>query len=221
MAAVQNVSCSQRHKEGRSSIDQNSGNPDMEDDIKRVNSTRLLIELKYLSISHIIVNTAVILLWVLAITFYLQDIILIDNVNPFELTLYVVNLVYLVFLIYQINRRNIHQLVKNQLDSLIETVLLCLAVLVIFYSMKQGVNKSSDQILYYLSYLSTVKSFETKLLEIVTLFPGFISAYLLVILYHGYKIYKGICFVNDQLRDGSTLSEVAKVEMFAADVNKY
>lgn len=193
----------------------------MEDDIKRVNSTRLLIELKYLSISHTIVNTSVMLLWVLAITFYLRDIIFINTVNPFELTLYVVNIVYLVYLIYQINRRHIHQLAKNQLDSFIETVLLCLAVLVIFYSMKQGVNKSADQILYYLTDMSTVKSFETKLLEIVTVFPGFMCAYLLVILYHGYKIYKGICFVNDQLRDGSTLSEVAKVEMFAADVNKY
>ncbi len=194
----------------------------MDDDGKKVNSTKLLIELKYLSLFHVIVNTAVIILWVFAIIFYLQDILAFSKiVNPFELTLYTLNIVYLLFLIYQINRKNIHQLARNQLDSCIESVLLCLAVLVIFYAMKQGVIKSADHILYYLTDMSPVKMLETKLLEVVIIFPAFLCTYLIMILYHGYKIYRAICIVNDQLREGSTLSAVAKAEMFAAEANKY
>ena len=193
----------------------------MEDEERKNRSLKILVELKYLEASHVIFNTLVLLCWTITNVFFLQDLIIEELlINPFEATLYAFNIVYLCFLIIQINRRGLHHLAKNQLDSCIEAVLLCIAVLLIYYSLRQGVSNSADHFMNYLTDHSEIKHIETRLL-VVTVFPAFFCTYLILILYQCLKIFKGILDVNHQLKEGSGLTEVARAEASASEANSY
>ena len=185
-------------------------------------SIKIIAELKYVAITHVILNCVVLAGWVLADVLYLQEFITLNvAVNPFELALYTFNLLYIAYMIWHINLPKVHRLTKNLLDSCIESALMCLAILVVFYALKQGITKSADQILYYLNDAGTIKQIETRLMEVVLVFPAFICTYLIVLLYQCIKMYNGVVYINSQLEEGSTLSEVAKFEDQAAEANNY
>ncbi len=189
---------------------------------KKIKSTKLLVELQYLMLAHVIFNLVVMLIWVFTVVLFLQNLIdMPAAINPFELSLYTFNSIYLIYLLVQMHRRGLHVLSRNQIYTCLETVVLCIAVLIIYYALRLGVETSANHLLYYLSSEGRIKQIEIQLLEIVIVFPAFFCTYLIIILYQGLKVYQGIIDVNYQLKEGASLNEVLKAEHSIAEADKY
>ena len=141
---------------------------------------KLLRQLRYCILAHLVISTLTIVLWVITVVFFLKEYASFTvTVDSFELFLYILNICTVIYLLIFILIYKPHVVVKNRATSIIECAVWSIATLVVFYAMKLGIEKSLDLVLFYLDPASEVRHYENVLFISVTVFPLFLFAFII------------------------------------------
>ena len=158
---------------------------------------KLLRQLRYCILAHLVISTLTIVLWVITVVFFLKEYASFTvTVDSFELFLYILNICTVIYLLIFILIYKPHVVVKNRATSIIECAVWSIATLVVFYAMKLGIEKSLDLVLFYLDPASEVRHYENVLFISVTVF-------IISILYADYRVYREICNCEYSIANGA------------------
>lgn len=165
---------------------------------------KLLRQLRYCILAHLVISTLTIVLWVITVVFFLKEYASFTiTVDLFELFLYILNICTVIYLLIFILIYKPHAVVKNRATSIIECAVWSIATLIVFYAMKLGIEKSLDLVLFYLDPASEVRHYESVLFISVTVFPLFLFAFIISILYADYRVYREICNCEYSIANGA------------------
>lgn len=166
-------------------------------------------------------NLAIIAMWTVYIVIYLERYISQAKfISQFEVAMLSVCVLYLVYLYIKYIKTE-HVLFKKLIAESLEVGIFSLAILVVFSALKIGVASSMNYITYYLDYYPQLKLKETKLMEMVLVYPGFVCFFVTSILHMGIKVLRKIATTYKHLKSGATLDTVYFEENEAEEADDY
>ena len=174
---------------------------------------KLLKKLIFCVLAHLVVSSVTIMLWVVNVVFFLKKYSAISNViDPYNLFLFGFNFCTIIYLCLFIHIRKPHELIKVKALSIIECSVWSIAVLIVYIAMELGVSKALDAILFYLPPDSEVRHFENIIFTSVSVFPLFLFAFIFIILYTDYRVYRMLTSCMNNVATGTNIDKLWQEE---------
>ncbi len=169
----------------------------------------------------VVSNLGIIAVWIVCIVVNLEVYITDEHFfSSFEIAMAVVATVYLSVLYVKFWRTG-HQIFKKIIGTCLELGIFSISVLVVFSALKFGVAHAMNYVTYYLDSFPKLKLQETKLMEMVLLYPGFVCFYVTAILHMGIKALRVTAVTYNLLRSGETLDNAYAEENEAEEADDY
>ncbi len=177
--------------------------------------------LKNAVILYVMLNLGIFASWVVYLVLDLRSYISSNNFfSIFEYIVLLISLIYLLVLYVKFYRTT-HPIFKKLIGSCLEIGLFCSAVLIVYSALKIGVASAMNYIAYYLDYFPNLKLKETKLIEMVLVYPGFVCLYITALLHMGIKALRLTGTTYNLLKAGESLDEAYQEELDAEDADDY